>query len=104
MAVIVMGLEGTVSICCFLHCPLKAFQAIHLKRYKSYNMTLGYPWTSWLLVLNLTMVSTSSFCIYSLILTFMILFTNAGRLEPSNVFCLLAISYNMQPRAQMSLL
>lgn len=59
--------------------------------------------TSWLLVLILTVVSTNSFYIY-LMLTFMILLTNAGRLEPSKVFCLLAISYNMQPRAQMSLL
>lgn len=36
------------------------------------------------------------------LLTFMILLTRAGRLDPSNVFCRQAISYNIQPKAQMS--
>jgi len=34
--------------------------------------------------------------------TFIILFTSAGKLEPSKVFCRHAISYRMQPRAQIS--
>lgn len=36
------------------------------------------------------------------LLTFIILLTRAGRLDPSNVFCRQAISYNIQPNAQMS--
>ena len=91
---IVLWLGGH-CFCCLFYCTLKGFQAIHVRPATCPFVTL---------VLILTMLSKSSFCIYSLMLTFMILLTNAGRLEPSKVFCLLAISYNMQPRAQMSLL
>jgi hypothetical protein len=35
-------------------------------------------------------------------ITFIILLTRAGRLDPSNVFCRQAISYSIQPSAQMS--